>query len=571
MNRPPFGRLIALFVGLTLGFLGIGARLAVLQVSRAEELAAQASEQRLRTIEVLPQRGEILDRNGEPLAISIDARDIYADPRYVADPRGTAATLARLLGVDEADLARRLAQRDSAFTYVARQVGMRLAKRVQAEDLAGIGFLPTSKRAYPAGALAPQVLGFVGIDGAGLSGLEYAFDGTLAGTAGRRTLEIAPGGHPILGGVNIGTATVPGSAIRTTLDRSFQFRVQAALERAVEANGARGGMVVVMDPRTGDVLAMATYPWFDPNAFQDADPATYRNRPATDAFEPGSTGKIVTAAAAIQLGTVGLTERFRVPDELEVDTYTIHDAHKHPELTMTLGDIIAQSSNVGIAQIAAELGHESLATYLDRFGFGEKTGIGFPAETPGILLDGYWSRSALATISYGQGIAASLLQMTSVYATIANGGVRIQPRLVDGAVDPSGAFHEAPRPAGVRVIREDTADAMTRMLVYAVDAGTGLNARIAGYQVAGKTGTARIPLPDRAGYYEGQYIASFIGFLPAGEPQLVVAAVLDRPVTEYGSVAAAPLFREIAEYGIARLGILPARPLALPPHALPLP
>ncbi|MFM7719295.1 MAG: peptidoglycan D,D-transpeptidase FtsI family protein [Actinomycetota bacterium] len=571
MNRPPLGRIVALLVGLTLGFVGIGARLAVLQVSRADELAAQASEQRLRTIELLPQRGEILDRSGEPLAISIDARDVYADPRFVDDPRGTAETLARLLGVDEADLARRLAQRDSAFTYVARQVGMRLARKVEAEDLPGIGFLPTSKRAYPAGALAPQVLGFVGIDGVGLSGLEYQYDRTLAGVAGRRTLEIAPGGHPILGGVNIGTAPVPGAAIVTTLDRDFQYRVQVALEAAVEANGARSGMVVVMDPRTGDVLAMATYPWFDPNAFQDADPATYRNRPATDAFEPGSTGKIVTAAAAIQLGTVGLAERFRVADEMDVDTYTIHDAHPHPELTMTLGDIIAQSSNVGIAQIASELGHESLATYLDRFGFGERTGVGFPAETPGILLNGYWSKSALATISYGQGIAASLLQMTSVYATIANGGVRVQPRLVDGTTDASGTFREAPRPDGIRVVREDTAHAMTQMLVYAVQAGTGFNARIPGYQVAGKTGTARIPLPDRAGYYESQYIASFIGFLPASDPQLVIAAVLDRPATEYGSVAAAPLFRQIAQYGIVRLGIGPARPLALPPHALPLP
>ncbi|MFM8944239.1 MAG: peptidoglycan D,D-transpeptidase FtsI family protein [Actinomycetota bacterium] len=555
-----------------LGLVAIGVRLAFLQVAESSVLLARAAAQRVRTVDLTPARGEILDRNREPLALTLEARDVYADPRYVQDPIGTAATLARLLAVDAADLQQRLADTSSSFTYVARQVDLRLAARIRKLDLPGIGFLPSSRRTYPAGALAPQVLGFVGVDGVGLSGIEYGYDDVLAGVAGRRTLEVTPGGHPILGGVDAGTPAVPGSTLVLTIDRDFQYRVQAALQGAVEANGARSGMVVVMDPRTGQILAMASYPWFDPNAFVGADPATYRNRPVTDVFEPGSTTKVITAAAAIELGAFDLSTRFEVADRMKVNTYTIHDAHPHKKLSMTLGDIVAQSSNVGIAKVAAELGPRALSTFLERFGLGTRTGIAFPGESPGIMLPlDEWSDASLATISYGQGIAASLLQMASAYATIANGGLHVPPTLVSGVIDPSGAYEATPAAEPTRAISESTATTVTRMLAYAVEAGTGLNARIDGYQVAGKTGTARIPLPDRAGYYEGQYIASFIGFLPASDPQLVIATVLDRPATEYGSIAAAPLFREIAAYGIARLGITPSDPLALPPHALPLP
>lgn len=572
MNVPSLRRVVALGVAVLVGLVGIGVRLTVLQIGEAQAFQARAAAQRVRTIDLPAERGEILDRNREPLALTLEARDIYADPRYVEDPATTAATLARLLAVDAADLERRLGDTATSFTYVAREVDLRLAGKVRALDLPGIGFLPSSRRTYPAGALAPQVLGFVGVDGVGLSGVEYGYDDVLAGVPGRRTLEVTPGGHPILGGVDDGVAAVPGSTLVLTIDRDFQYRVQAALQGAVEANHASGGMVVVMDPRTGQVLAMASYPLFDPNAFADADQVTYRNRPVTDAFEPGSTTKIITAAAAVELGAFDLAARFTVPDSLKVDRYVIHDAHPHRRLTMTLGDIVAQSSNVGIAKVAEEIGPAALSRFLERFGLGSRTGIGFPGESSGVMLPlDRWSAASLATISYGQGIAASLLQMASAYATIANGGLRVEPSLVAGVIDPAGAYRATPAAEPTRVISLETATTVTRMLAYAVEAGTGLNARIDGYQVAGKTGTARIPLPDRAGYYEGLYVASFIGFLPASDPQLVIATVLDRPSTEYGSIAAAPLFRELAAYGIARLGITPSDPLSLPPHALPLP
>lgn len=570
--RTPASRLVALLVVLLVSMLGIVARLAVLQVAQASELRARAAEQRVRVVDIPARRGAILDRDRQTLALSVDASDIYADPRYVDDPAVLLDGVAAVIGEEHlegsrADLLRRLSDPSSSFAYLARQVPAALARRVDALELRGVGFLPTSRRTYPAGTLAPQVLGFVGIDGDGLAGLEYRYDDLLAGTPGHRTLEVAPGGRPILGGVDVGAPAVAGASLITTIDRDLQYRAQEALRRAVDANNASGGMVVIMDPRTGDIYAMASYPWFDPNAFSSADPALYRNRPVTDAFEPGSTSKVITAAAALELGLVAPDERLVVDDQMEIEDYTIHDAHRHPTEPMTIGDIVAESSNVGSAMIAERIGNQRLSEYLERFGLGSETGIGFPAETAGIMLPlRDWGAVSRATISYGQGIGASLLQMVSVYATVANHGVRVQPRLVDGTLDAWGSFTPEPVKEGTRVISRATADLLTQILVSAVDSGTGLNARIDGFQVAGKTGTARIPLPDRAGYYTDQYIASFIGFAPAGDPRLVIGVVLDRPVTEYGSIAAAPLFREIGAYALAHLGIAPAGQVGEPPR-----
>jgi cell division protein FtsI (penicillin-binding protein 3) len=323
-----------------------------------------------------------------------------------------------------------------------------------------------------------------------------------------------------------------------------------------------------MDPRTGDILAMASYPWFDPNDFEDARPGTYRNRAVTDAFEPGSTNKVITAAAAVDRGAIALDHVLSVPWQMRVGEYTIHDAHPHGVQPMTLGDIIAESSNIGTVMVARRLGESAMAAYLSRFGLGRTTGVGFPAESPGILPPLYeWTDTSLATIAYGQGIAATPLQMTSVYATIANGGRWVQPRLVLGTRTPTGEFEPAPEASARRVVSAETALTVTRMLAHAVNAGTGTNATIPGYEIAGKTGTARIPIPGGGGYYEGQYIASFIGYLPASDPQVVIAAILDRPVTEYGGIAAAPLFQQIARYAITRLSIEPGRTLRLPPTA----
>jgi cell division protein FtsI (penicillin-binding protein 3) len=562
-------RLVALFAAMVLAFCAIFVRLTVLQVSQAAALQRLALEQRLRTVELPATRGAIVDRNGEPLAISLEARDIYADPRYVTDPWRTATVLAPLLGRGARELAQLLSQ-DTSFVYLARQVDPGLAERIAGKGLPGIGFLPSTRRAYPAGPLGAQVLGFVGVDGNGLAGLELRYDDLLAGQPGERTQEVDPRGQPIVGGVDVERPPVPGSTLVTTIDREIQYLAQQALERAVRENGARGGTVIVMDVHTGDILAMATYPWFDPNDFADAPVGRYRNRAVTDAFEPGSTNKVITAAAAIDRHVIGLREVLSVPWEMRVGGYTLHDAHPHGVLPMTLGDIIAQSSNIGTVLVAQRVGASAMAAYLERFGLGRPTGVDFPGESPGIVPPLYeWTGSSLATISYGQGIAATPLQMTAVYAAIANGGRWVQPRLVRGVRVPGGGFEPAPAAPTRRAISPETAAVLTRLLVQAVDTGTGVNATIPGYEVAGKTGTARIPAPGGNGYLAGQYIASFIGFLPASEPRVAIAAILDRPATEYGGVAAAPLFQEIARGVIMRLGLEPGRPLPPPPSAEP--
>jgi cell division protein FtsI (penicillin-binding protein 3) len=570
VSRPPAGRLVALFALMAFAFGAISVRLVVLQVSQAQELQDRAFDQRVRTMDLPAQRGQILDRNGARLALSTPADDVYADPQLVDDPWGTATRLSPLLGVGVPDLVQAMTS-DGTFVYLARQLGRGASDRVQRLALPGIGLLPTSKRSYPAGSLASQVLGFVGTDGVGLTGLELGYQDVLAGTPGERTHELGLSGQAIVSGVDEERAPIAGATVVTTIDRDLQFQAQAALEQAVEEQGARGGTVIVMDPRTAEVLAMASNPWFDPNAFGDAPSATYRNRAVTDAYEPGSTNKVITAAAAIQERAIPLGTRLTVPWTMPVGDYIIHDSQSHAPMQMTLGDIVAESSNIGAVMVADRLGAPTLATYLARFGLGRATGVGFPGESNGIILPlDQWNDTILATTAYGQGIAATPLQMVSVYSTIANDGRWVQPKLVRGTIGPNGSLEPSEPAPTRRVVSAGTARMVTRMLAYAVQDGTGTNAQIPGYQVAGKTGTARIPTGDGSGYLEGQYIASFIGYLPAGDPEVVVAAILDRPAAVYGGLAAAPLFKRVALAAIARLGIAPADRVPLPPHALPI-
>jgi len=570
VRRTSTHRLIALFVAMLLAFAGIVVRLATLQGTRVPDgqtLAQYGLDHRLRTIPLAAERGEIRDRHGAPLAISLDARDVYANPALVTDPEGEAAQIAPILDVKPRTLLPPLTA-DGTFAYLARQVDEDVARRIEDLRLPGIGFLRVPKRYYPAGSLAAQVLGFVGVDGVGLAGLEEQWDTELAGIPGERTAEVAPNGQPIAQGESVEREPVDGVDLITTLDRQLQYRAQEALAAAVAANQAKAGTIVVMDPGSGDIYAMASVPGFDANRFAEVDPDVWRNRAITDAFEPGSVLKVVTAAAALETGTVSMTERFQVPDAMKLDEFfTIHDSHPHPVQTMTLGDIIAQSSNIGIAKIAERMGGDRLDDFLRRFGFGEDTGVGFPGESRGVLpaLDD-WTATSVATFSYGQGMTVTPLQMASVYATIANGGVWVQPRLVRSTRLPDGEVRTAPPPLTRRVIDEGTADLLTQMLALVVADGTGTTARVQGYQVAGKTGTAL--KPEAGGGYGQRYIASFIGFLPAAAPRLVIAGFLDEPATVYGSVAAGPLFQQVARAAVQRLGIAPAPDVTLPPHLL---
>ena len=447
-TRTHLRRLTAMLCVFAFALVAIVARLAVLQVGEHDRYQLLGLDQRTRTVALPAQRGEILDRNGTPLAMSMPASDIYAEQDHLSDPGQAATELAPLLGQREAEVARTLESSGSSFRYVATQVDPGVASRIDQLHLAGIGSLPTTKRYYPAGALAPQTIGFVGIDGTGLAGLEDEYNGLLAGKAGSRVQEVDPSGDPIAQGVSSQTLPVPGSDVVTTLDRPLQYQVQQALEAAVKANSAKGGTVIVMDPHTGDVEAMATYPWFDPNRYTDYSQARLneidRNRAITDAFEPGSVNKVITVSAAIQEHAIPIDERISVASSIQVGGSVIHDAESHPVERMTVGDILAHSSNVGTIHIADMLGSGPLATYLARFGFGRPTGIGFPGEASGVQLPLYqWSDTSRATMAFGQGISATPLQMAAVYATVANEGTYVQPRLLEGTVGVDGTYHRA--------------------------------------------------------------------------------------------------------------------------------
>jgi cell division protein FtsI (penicillin-binding protein 3) len=565
VKRTPAGRLVALLGAMVLALVGVIARLVVLQVGDHRALAAQGLQQRVHPTDLPAERGAIVDRTGVPLAITLEARDIYTDPRYVTDPIGEAAKIARVLGLRARDVERRLQTPDSTFVYLGRQIDVDVADRLESLGLPGIGFLEVPKRYYPAGPLAPQVLGFVGVDATGLAGLEFEYEKVLAGTPGTRTVELDGDGLPIASGMEILEPAVTGRTLVTTLDREVQYLAQEALRRAVKENHAKGGTIVVMDAHTGDVYSMASYPWFDPNDFERANREAVRNRAVTDMFEPGSVNKVVTAAAALESGAVGVREIFQVPWWMRVGGYTVNDAEQHPIQDMTLGDIVAHSSNIGSAMVAERVGSAELASVLARFGYGTPTGVGFPGEAGGVvpeLLN--WTDITRATVSYGQGISMTPLQMAAVYATVANGGMWVQPRLVRGTSGPDGRLEEAPRAPSRRVLSEDTATMLTRMLASVVETGTGGAAQIPGYQVAGKTGTAR-KLVD--GRYVRRYMASFVGFLPASDPRVVIVVSIDEPRTVYGGVAAAPVFSEIARHVIQRLAIPAAPPVRLPPLA----
>jgi cell division protein FtsI (penicillin-binding protein 3) len=567
-ERSPAHRLVALLAAFLLALSGILTRLVLLQVKDASAYQEMARVQRVRSVTLPATRGTIFDRTGQELAMSLPAKAVFADPQLVRDPRSTARTVASILDLPAAEVERRL-RGNGRFAYLARGVEPAIARELQARQLPGIGFLDESRRHYPAGDLASHVIGFVGVDGFGLAGLELQYEAPLAGQAGHAVVESGPQGILIPQGANQDVQPTPGDDLVLTLDEDIQFQAQRALAEAVRQNHAKGGAVIVVDPATGEILAMADRPSFDPNSFGRADPDHLRNRSVTDVYEPGSVNKVVTAAAALEEGVLNLNERLMVADRYRLYTKVFRDAHPHAPEEMTLADIIAYSSNIGTIEVAERLGKDRLYRYLRRFGLTDRTGVGFPGESPGILPPPKeWSGTSMGTIPIGQGIAVSPLQMASVFATIANDGVWVQPRLVRGTIGRDGRFVTAAPSARRVVVSSWTARQVTRMLASAVEVGTGQEAQIPGFWVAGKTGTARKPLEGAPGYSD-QYVASFIGFVPAARPAILVAAVLDEPDTVFGGVAAAPLFREVARFALARLRVAPARRPLRPPHAIP--
>jgi cell division protein FtsI/penicillin-binding protein 2 len=525
------------------------ARAAWIQVVKGPEYAAMALRQHRETVVVPAARGTIVDRNGQPLAIGKVATTVYANPRQVDDARDLTLSAGNLLGLDPAEVYALLTDRSKGFVYLARKADPRKAEKLEALGYAGLGFYPEELRFYPQGPVAAQLLGYAGLDNKGLEGLERSLEGTLAGTPGSQTIVKDPFGRAL--DVVQTTAETPGKDIRLTIDRQSQANAEEVLAETVRRWGANCATAVVLDPRTGEVLAMATAPRFNANRFPTTRADRRRNRAVTDTYEPGSTFKLVTVAAALQEGIVNARTSFRLPPTLKVADRTIREAHSRGTQRMSVREIVEYSSNIGTITIAQRLGEGRLASWIDRFGFGRSTGIDFPGESPGFALPlDEWSGSTIGTVPIGHGIAVTPVQMARAYAVIANGGRLAQPHLID-RIDGENVG----RGLGRRVVSKAVADQMLDLLRGVVVEGTGTAAAIPGYTVAGKTGTAAKIDPDGT-YSSSRYVASFVGLVPASKPELVVMVMVDEPRGGYyGGDVAAPAFREIARFNLQHLEI----------------
>ncbi|MGH2922802.1 MAG: peptidoglycan D,D-transpeptidase FtsI family protein [Solirubrobacterales bacterium] len=527
------------------------ARAAWLQGIRGGDLRADARTQQVTTVEVLGDRGRVLDRDGRVLAASEDAATIVATPYQVLNPEDAARRLAAVLPVTIEEVSEALSDRDSGFAYIARKVSLEEADEVEALAIEGISILPDSRRIYPQGAIASQVIGAVGEDNKGLTGLEQAEDEILGGAGGTQEVIHDARGEPI----RFDTVEAPsvGEDVRLTIDAAVQDAAEEALAEAGEHYEAEGATAVVMNPRSGAVLAMANWPGFDPSDLTTAGERELANRATGFTYEPGSTFKAFTVGAALEEGVVTPETSFHLPSTLQVADREIEEAHARPPIDATVAEILAQSSNVGAVRIGQELGEERFDAWVRRFGFGEASGVEYPGEEQGIVpeLDEY-SGSSIGNLPIGQGLSVTPLQMAAAYAAIANGGSLVQPRLITEAGGDPRASEDAER-----VLSAGTARRLREMLEGVLEpGGTAAEVEVPGYDLAGKTGTAEKAVDG--GYSETDYVASFVGFAPARAPKLLVAVMVDEPTYVHtGAEVAAPVFGQIADFALPYLGISP--------------
>jgi len=547
--------LIALFALL---FAAALVRAGWLQAVRAPELGRLAEGQHRETLALPSARGTIYDRYGVELAIGQQAMTVYANPRQIQDPRAVALAAGRTLGLEPEALLPLLSDRSHGFVYLARKADPAQAAALEELGIVGLGFYPEERRTYPQGAVAAEVLGFAGLDNKGLEGLEGSLDAVLTGVDGEKTIVRDPFGRTL----EVVDEQLPqeGRDVYLTIDHAFQAQVERILRRTRERWGAKSATAIVLDPKTGGILAMAVEPGFDANRFPDVPQERRRNRAVTDTYEPGSTFKLVTIAAELERGDVKPTTKFRLPYTIEVADRVVRDAEPRGTETMTVARILSHSSNVGVITLALRLGKERLSQWMTRFGFGRTTGIDFPGETAGLVLPPEeWSGSTIGNVPIGYGIAVTPLQMVAAYGAIANGGLWVRPHLVDRIED-----HERVQPERKRILSHKTAVVVRKMLTGVVKEGTGTLAQVPGYRIAGKTGTAAKVLPQGGGYSTSAYVASFVGFVPAKSPRLVILVTVDEPHGAiWGGVVAAPTFAEIAKFGLQYLEVPPDAPAEL--------
>lgn len=546
MNPRYRSRLVLVLCLTAMGFGAVVAKLAYLQLVKGESLEAVASRQHTKVVSLKPERGNLVDRNGKALAVSIEAASIYANPEDVESVQETSRALSRVLKTSSKEMRRRLAK-DKSFVWIRRQVDPPKAELIRGLGLPGVHLVSESKRFYPRRHQSGQLLGFVGLDNQGLEGVELAANDYLNGEGGWMVVEKDAKGRGLTFRENIVKPPSAGFDVRLTLDEVIQYVVEKELTAQVEATGARGGLAVVVEPSTGAILAMAVAPTFNPNAFATSEPNQWRNRVVTDHYEPGSTFKLIVAAAALDSGVVSENDLFFCENgNIKVNGVTIRD---HKEFGwLSFRDVIARSSNVGAIKAAQKVGAERLYRYAQAFGVGETTGVGLPGEQPGLIRPPEeWSGISLASLAIGQEVATTPIQMLMSYAAVANKGRLMRPYVVDALLK-DGEVHWQAKPQLVRqVVSPKTAQRLRKLLKRAVEQGTGHEASIRGYTVAGKTGTAQKFDREAGGYARGRYVTSFIGFAPAESPAFAMLVLVDEPrKMPYGGLVAAPVFAKAA-------------------------
>jgi cell division protein FtsI (penicillin-binding protein 3) len=537
---------------------GMFARAVNLQIHQREKLAGMAQDQYLRELEIPARRGDIFDRRGTPLAQSVDVDSIWVDPSMLPDAKDAARKLSKVLSVDAKELLERF-MKGRRFAWVKRQVTQTEVAKVQALGLPGFGFAKEPRRFYPQRELAAHVIGLVGTDSHGLDGLELSFEDELSGDKARRaSVRDAKGRKVLTNGVE-DPMSRQGAAVTLTIDRHLQYVAEKALLKAVDEAKGVAGMAVVLDPRTGEVLALANAPRFNPNATQGVSADVFRNRALTDAFEPGSTMKAFVVARAIDEGLVAPSTPFDCEKgRMPIGKHVINDSH--PSGVIDVRGILQVSSNIGAAKIGQKLGRERLVETYQRFGFSERFGLGMPGEAKGVIPFPK-AEIALATQSFGQGLTASPLQVTAAFAALANDGVLMKPYLVSKVVDSDGLLLLDNKPTEVRrVVSAKAARSVVEMLESVVEkGGTAPKARMEAYRVSGKTGTAQKADPVARGYSDKRF-SSFVGMVPAEDPRVVIGIFIDEPKTDvYGGLVAAPAFKEIAEAAMPHLAVPPSR------------
>lgn len=558
------GRRIVLAVLLLAGFTIVLGRLVHLQVLQAAELSVRADRQHQKSVAVEGARGSIYDRRGKVLAMNMEVPSVFGVPASLDNPSGVARDLARVLHVRAGDIEKKLRQ-ERSFVWIARKVDPEQGRRLERLSLDGIGTVMEGRRYYPKGALLSHVLGFAGMDGQGLEGVERRYDPYLRGEKRQIVLQRDALGRTVFPKGLTEQGPSAGHSVTLTIDEVIQYVAEKELDEVVAATRAKSGVVIVMEPKTGAVLAMAMAPRFDPNSVRGLSAERWRNRVVTDAYEPGSTMKIFLAAAALE-------ERAMKPEtvidaengRMTIAGTVIHDHEKARSLTFA--QAIQRSSNVAAAKIAMALGEERVHRYLKAFGFGEKTEIDLPGEAAGLVKEPHeWGRRTLASLAMGQEIGVTALQLAAAVSAVANGGWLMRPFVVSEIRDARGQLVAQVTPqVRRRPITGDTARTVGRILEGVITTGTGAKAAVAGYRVAGKTGTAQKIDPETGGYSDELFVASFAGYVPADDPRLAIVAIIDEPQGEaWGGTVAAPVFRRVAEQSLTYLGVSSQEPMKL--------